>query len=309
MPQEKTVAQEIIEAGTEQPKEFITVGSDEGDKPTQEGSPGKTKQQEIEDELFGKGDSTETTPEESSGEPEKELEQAKANAAFWQDAYQTFDGKLKKANPNLRDTLNKELHAQRKGKTEEPKPEAPKNLDPYENPQGFLDAIGDRLDRFEKNISNQYQQMQAQSNEQASWEQEAQAAEQAVNQLKSNYKAELKLDEKTWDDVEANAWEDVMDTLGLTKENKDAFLASTGNPTRTAKVFQKTLENRLLKHSYLTKIAQGQADVSGRIKSAQQVLQPTSQATPSPEVKSKTEKIISAIEGAAGNQEAKSELF
>lgn len=309
MSQEQTVAQDLIESGTEQPKEIITVGSDEGDKPTQQGKAGETKLQEFEKELFSTGDSTETTPEgKSEGEPDKELEQAKANAAFWQDAYQTFDGKLKKVNPALRDTLNKELTAQRKGK-EEPKSEPSKKLDVYEDPQGFLDAIDEKMNKFGENISNQFQQMQTQSNQQASWEQEAQAADQAVNQLKSNYRAELKLDDKTWDGIDANAWNDVMDTLGLTQENKDQFLAGLGNPTKTAKVYQKSLENRLLKHSYLEKIAQGQADVSGKIKAAQVVQQPTSQATPSPKTKSKTDKIIEAIEGARGDQTAKDEIF
>ena len=117
------------------------------------------------------------------------------------------------------------------------------------------------------------------------------------------------MDDNAWKGVEDNAWGDVMDVLGLTDDNKNDFLGSLGGPSRAAKVFQKSLENRLLKHSYLTKVAEGRADVSSKMKAATGVLQPTSQASPSPKTKSKVEKIITAIEGAKGDQTAKNEIF
>ena len=318
MPQPKTVAQELIEDTVEKPAEVITVGSEQGDKPTLEGKSGETEQQEFEKELFSTETSAETPSDEKQKEEPKELEKAKADAAFWQEQYQTFDGLLKKADPIQRDNLNKQLRAQRKGKTEEPTEDSFKTatdsvreekVDIYENPQGFLDAIDKRFAKFEDNLVDRFQQNQDIAYQQASWEQEAKAAEQAVNQLKSNYKAELKLDDNTWKGVEDGAWQDVMSVLGLTENNKNDFIGTLGGPSKTARVFQLSLKNRLLEHSYLTKIAEGQADVSGKIKAAAEVAQPASQATPAPKDVSKTEKIIKAIEGAKGDQTAKNEIF
>lgn len=316
-PEEKTVAQQLFEDGKEKEPEIITVGGEEGEKPTLEGKSGKTKQQEFEEELFVSETSEETPSDEEPKEEPKELEKAKADAAFWQEQYQAFDGLLKKADPIQRDTLNKELRAQRKGKVggaEDSFKEATdsaraEKIDIYENPEGFLKAIDKKFAKFEDNLVNRFQQNQDIAYQQASWEQEAKAAEQAVNQLKSNYKAEMKLEDNVWKGIEDNAWNDVMDVLGLTDDNKSDFLGTLGGPSRAAKVFQKSLENRLLKESYLVKVAQGRADVSGKIKAAQEVAQPTSQATPSPGVKSKADKIIAAIEGARGDQTAKNEIF
>ena len=120
MPQEKTVAQELFDDNVETPPENLTLGGEQGDKPTIEGDSGKTKQQEFEDELFTTEDSAETTSdEEQKAEPEEKQEKSKTDAAFWQKQYQEFDAMVKKANPILRDNLNKQLRAQRKGKTEE----------------------------------------------------------------------------------------------------------------------------------------------------------------------------------------------
>lgn len=318
MAPEKTVAQELIEDGTEKTPEIITVGNDQGEKPTLEGKSGETKQQEFERELFSTETSAETSSTEEQKEEPKELEKAKADAAFWQEQYQTFDGLLKKADPIQRDNLNKKLRAQRKGKTEEPTQDSfetatesarAEKVDIYENPEGFLDAIDKKFAKFEDNLVNRFQQNQDIAYQQASWEQEAKAAEQAVNQLKSNYKAELKLDNNTWKGVEDGAWQDVMNVLGLTDDNKNDFIGTLGGPSKTARVFQLSLKNRLLEHSYLRKIAEGQADVSGKIKAAAEVAQPASQATPAPKDLSKTEKIIKAIEGSRGSREAKDELF
>lgn len=318
MAPEKTVAQELIEDGTEKTPEIITVGNDQGEKPTLEGKSGETKQQEFERELFSTETSAETPSTEEQKEEPKELEKAKADAAFWQEQYQTFDGLLKKADPIQRDNLNKKLRAQRKGKTEEPTQDSfetatesarAEKVDIYENPEGFLDAIDKKFAKFEDNLVNRFQQNQDIAYQQASWEQEAKAAEQAVNQLKSNYKAELKLDNNTWKGVEDGAWQDVMNVLGLTDDNKNDFIGTLGGPSKTARVFQLSLKNRLLEHSYLRKIAEGQADVSGKIKAAAEVAQPASQATPAPKDLSKTEKIIKAIEGSRGSREAKDELF
>ncbi len=318
MPQPKTVAQELIESTVEKPPEIITVGSEQGEKPTLEGKPGETKQQEFEKELFSTEASAETPSDEEQKEEPKELEKAKADAAFWQTESQTFKAALKEADPILADNLNKKLRAQRKGKTEEPEGDSFKKatesareekVDIYDNPQGFLDAIDKRFAKFENNLVDRFQQNQDQAYQNASWEQEAKAAEQAVNQLKSNYKAELKLDDSTWKSVEDGAWQDVRDVLGLTDDNSNDFLGTSGGPSKTAKVFQKSLENRLLKHSYLTKVAEGQADISGKIKAAAEVAQPTSQASPAPKMESKAEKIIKAIEEAKGDQTAKEEIF
>lgn len=308
MPQEKTAAQEMFE-DVAAPKEEV-LGGEQGEKPNESGATELTETQKLEKEIFdGKTQLGGTTEEASPevGEPEKAESDEGKTREFYQTSYQQLLKELDAVSPAVKSRVLGNLKAQRKGKTTEEseptKKTAEVNLgdDDYLDAKTFKQIMAQEREALRQAIREETQASYQETNARAEWSTEAKVAQQQIGEfIKKN---------KIPQESVNQAWQEVMNTLGLDETSVESYLQQNGAPYTATKMLAKELMLDGMQRHYIDKVTAVGAETAQKVKAAQLVTQPTGSVASKPKPKTKEMEFLEKIENAGGNTSAREELF